>query len=176
MNLEETYKDFKYLNNLPGKKILLKGNHDYWWTTVTSMNKYLKENNFDNIFFLHNNSYCVENKILVGTRGWITSRTNENYRLQRREVERLIISINDGISKFGKEKEIIVFMHYPPFYKEEVSEEIDFINVMKKYNVKKCFYGHLHSESHKEAIEGLIHNIEFKLISSDYLEFNLTEI
>ena len=164
MNLEETYKDFKYLNNLPGKKILLKGNHDYWWTTVTSMNKYLKENN------------CVENKILVGTRGWITSRTNENYRLQRREVERLIISINDGISKFGKEKEIIVFMHYPPFYKEEVSEEIDFINVMKKYNVKKCFYGHLHSESHKEAIEGLIHNIEFKLISSDYLEFNLTEI
>ena len=64
-------------------------------------------------------------------------------------------------------------MHYPPFYKEEISEEIDFIKLMEKYNVKKCYYGHLHSESHKEAVEGTINGIDFKLISSDYLNFDL---
>ena len=70
MYLEDTYKDFEYLNNLPGRKILLKGNHDYWWTTVTKMNNYLKENNYNNIDFLYNNSYKCEDYIIAGTRGW----------------------------------------------------------------------------------------------------------
>ena len=175
--LEETCKDFEFLNSLPGKKILLKGNHDYWWTTVTHMNKFLKENNFDNIYFLHNNSFLCENIIITGTRGWINSYQNlDNYKILRRENERLNLSIKDGISKYGNDKEIIVFMHYPPFYKEEVDEEIDFINTMKKFNVSKCYYGHLHADSHKEAIEGKISDIEFKLISSDYLNFDLIKI
>ncbi len=176
MHLEETYKDFEYLNSLPGYKILLKGNHDYWWTTITNMKKYLDENNFKNINFLHNNSYCIENKIIVGTRGWLNSKTTENYKIQKRENERLEISIKDGIKNFGNDKEIVVFMHYPPFYKEEVPEEIDFIKLMKKYNVKRCFYGHLHGESHKEAIEGLYDGIDFKLVSSDYTQFDLVEL
>lgn len=175
--LEETYEDFKFLSELPGKKILSKGNHDYWWTTVTSMRKYLKKNDFKNIDFLYNNAYLVEDKIITGTRGWInTFKSEENYKILKRENDRLKLSLEKGIEEFGKEKEIITFLHYPPFYKENIPEEIDFIKTMKKYNVRKCYYGHLHSDSHKEAIEGKIEGIEFKLISSDYLKFDLKSI
>ena len=178
MNLEESKIDFEFLNNLLGKKILLKGNHDYWWTTVTSMNKFLKENNFENIYFLYNNSYFIENKIIVGTRGWTTINPNfdENYKILKRECCRLENSIKDGIKKFGNDNEIIAFMHYPPFYKEEINEEIDFIKIFKKYGIKKCYYGHLHGESHKEAIEGNVDGIEYKLVSSDYLNFDLIKV
>ena len=175
--LEETYNDFEFLNSLPGKKILSKGNHDYWWTTVNQMNKYIKENNFENINFLYNNSYLVEDKIIVGTRGWTThNRNQENMKILKRELARLKLSLEDGIKKYGEDKEIYCFIHYPPFYKETVEENIDFIKLMKKYNVKKCFYGHLHADSHKEAVEGLIDGIEFKLVSSDYLDFDLMKI
>ena len=176
MNLEESYMDFEYLNNLPGIKILLKGNHDYWWTTLNKMNEFIKENNFENIYFLQNSSYLVDNKIICGTRGWINLLTSENYKIQKRECDRLKFSIEDGIKKYGSDKEIIVFLHYPPFYKDEVSEEIDYIKLMKKYNIKRCFYGHLHGDSHKEAIEGIFEGIEFSLISSDYLDFDLKQI
>ena len=176
--LEETYKDFEFLNSLPGKKILSKGNHDYWWTTVTSMKRYLKENNFENIDFLYNNAFLIENKIITGTRGWLNAwKSQENYKILKRENERLNISINKGVSEFGDDKEIITFIHYPPFYKETiVPEEIDFAKTLKKYNIKKCYYAHLHGESHKDAQEGLYDDIEFKLISSDYLNFDLLEI
>lgn len=176
--LEDTYKDFEFLNSLPGKKILLKGNHDYWWTTVTSMNKFIKEKGFKNIFFLYNNAYLVEDKLITGTRGWINSwKANDNYKILKRENDRLKLSIENGIKQFGNNKEIISFIHYPPFYKEDnIPEEIDFIKTLKKYNIKKCFYAHLHSDSHKEAIEGIKDEIEYKLVSSDYLKFNLMSI
>ena len=176
--LEETYKDFEFLNSLPGRKILSKGNHDYWWTTVTSMKRFLKENHFENIDFLYNNAFLIEDKIITGTRGWInTWKSQDNYKILKRENERLKISINKGISEFGEDKEIITFIHYPPFYKEsEVPEEIDFTKTLKKYNIKKCYYAHLHGESHKDAQEGVFDDIEFKLISSDYLNFDLLKI
>ena len=176
--LEETYKDFEFLCSLPGKKILSKGNHDYWWTTLTSMRKFLKENNFNNIDFLYNNSYLVEDKIIVGTRGWLnTWKSQENYKILKRENDRLKLSINSGKKQFGENKEMIAFVHYPPFYKEVlIPEEIDFIKTLKDNNISKCFYGHLHGESHKDAVEGLINGIEYKLISSDYLKFDLFKI
>lgn len=176
--LEETYKDFEFLNSLPGKKILSKGNHDYWWTTVTSMKRFLKENNFENIDFLYNNAFLIEDKIITGTRGWInTWKSQENYKILKRENERLKISINKGINEFGTDKEIITFIHYPPFYKEAIiPEEIDFAKTLRDYNIEKCYYAHLHGESHKDAIEGMINNIEYKLISSDYLNFDLLKI
>ena len=176
--LEDTYKDFEYLNSLPGNKIISKGNHDYWWTTVTSMKKFLKENNFEKIDFLYNNSFCVENKIITGTRGWVnTWKSEENFKILKRERDRLKLSIESGIKEFGNEKEIISFIHYPPFYKEKcIPDEINFIKLMNEYNVKKCYYAHLHADSHKEAIEGTVDNIEFKLVSSDYLKFDLLKI
>lgn len=176
--LEDTYKDFEFLNMLPGRKIMSKGNHDYWWTTLTSMRKYLKENCFENIDFLYNNSYLIEDKIIVGTRGWInTWKSEDNRKILKRENDRLELSIKDGINKFGNDKEIIAFIHYPPFYKEPIiPDEIDFIKTLKKYNIKRCYYAHLHAEAHKEAIEGLVDDIEFKLVSSDYLHFDLLKI
>ena len=173
MYLENTYEDFKYLNSLPGKKILLKGNHDYWWTTLTSMRNYLEENNFKNIDFLHNNSYEHDDYIIAGTRGWVLSDNEEDMRLIKREVGRLELSIKDGIEKYGEEKPIIVNMHYPPITSKKLSP---FVEIMKKYNVKKCIYGHLHGVSIKEAIEGEYEEIEFKLVSSDSLDFNLWKV
>ena len=176
--LEETYKDFEFLNNLPGKKILLKGNHDYWWTTVSKMKKFLKEKNIKNIDFLYNNAFLIEDKIITGTRGWInTWKSQENYKILKRENERLKLSISKGINQFGKDKEIITFIHYPPFYKENlIPEEIDFSKTLKEYNIQKCYYAHLHGESHKDVIEGKINGIDYKLISSDYLNFDLLQI
>lgn len=153
MYLKDTYEDFKYLNELPGKKIILRGNHDYWWTTLTKMNSYLKENNYNNIEFLQNNSYLYEDKIIVGTRGW-SEQEEKAEKILRRENLRLEMSIKDGIKKYGDNKEIIAFIHYPPFNSYE-KKELSFIETMKKYNVKRCYYGHIHGkEAWKEAIQG----------------------
>ena len=175
--LEDAILDFEFLNSLPGKKLLSKGNHDYWWTTLTQMRKFLKENNFENIDFVYNNSYLVEDKVIVATRGWVNAyRQEDNYKILKRERDRLELSLKSAKESFGDDKEIIAFIHYPPFYKEEVPDEINFIKLLKSYGVKRCFYGHLHGESHKEAIEGLVEGIDFKLVSSDYLQFDLVKI
>lgn len=175
--LKNTYKDFEYINNLPGRKILLKGNHDYWWTTIKSMKQYLEENKFQNIEFLHNNSFCIENRIIVGTRGWALLDTENSSKMIKRESLRLELSIKDAIQKYGEDKERICIMHYPPLTKTKMKNEYtydsEFLDVMKKYNIKKCYYGHLHGNSHKDAVEGRIEGIEIYLISGDYLEFNL---
>ena len=172
--LKDTYKDFEYIKELPGKKILLKGNHDYWWTTVTSMRNYLKENNLENIDFLYNNSYQVENKIIVGTRGWALNDTENSEKMINREVSRLELSIKDAIGKYGEDKEIICIIHYPPITKTNTKNK--FTELMNKYNIKRCYYAHLHGNSHKEAVEGIVDKIGYKLISGDYLDFKLVEI
>lgn len=174
MYLEETEKDFQFINELPGKKILLKGNHDYWWTTVTSMRNYIKNKGFKNIDFLHNNSYMFENKIIVGTKGWTLSDDEEDIRLTKREVSRLELSIKDGINNYGKDREIIAFMHYPPVTKNYINTE--YINVFKKYNIKRCYYGHLHASSIQDAVQGNIKGVELKLISCDGVDFKLIKV
>lgn len=175
MNLDNTFLDFEYLDKLPGKKVLLKGNHDYWWTTVTKTKNFLKENNFKNIDFIFNSAIYFEEKIIAGTRGWSELENNAE-KVLKRENLRLENSIKDGIAKYGEDNEIIVFMHYPPFNSFEDSN-MDFIKTMKKYNVKRCFYGHIHgSKAHKEAKQGKIEGIYFKLISADYTDFNLVRI
>ena len=152
MYLKDTKADFEYLNKLPGRKILLKGNHDYWWSTLNKMNNYIDENQFKNIDFLYNNSYEVEGNIIAGTRGWVQS--NE------------------------EDKPIIICMHYPPYTNYNKQNLIDspFIEIMRKYNVKKCIYGHLHGESIKEAIQGNIKGIDTKLLSADGVNFKLIKI
>ena len=178
MYLKDTYKDFEYLEKLPGNKILLKGNHDYWWSGLSKMNEYLKENNFNNINFLYNNSYLVENTIIAGTRGWNLTDSEDNEKMLNRECIRLKLSLEDGVNKFGRDKEIIVFMHYPPISKAGISNGYTkkYISIMKEYGVKKSYYGHLHGTSHSEAIEGNVDGIEFYLVSSDYLDFDLVKV
>lgn len=178
MHLKDTLEDFTYLKQLPGKKILLKGNHDYWWTTVTSMRNFLQQNQLENIDFLHNNSYEFEGKIIVGTRGWTQSEDLEDKRLVERELLRLELSMQEGIKKYGENKPMIVCMHYPPItnFNLQNKEKSQFVKLMKKYPVKQCLYGHLHSSSIKDAIEGNIEGIEFKLVSADGLAFQLYQV
>lgn len=180
--LNDTFKDFEYLNSLPGKKILLKGNHDYWWTTVTSMRKFLKENNFENIDFLYNNSFEFENSIIVGTRGWNVLDEAEDKKLIKRELNRLELSIKDCIKENTnlhlQNKEIIAFLHYCPIAEKNViqNEPNEFIEILNKYNIKECYYGHLHGTAIKDAIEGEYFGIKLKLVSSDGLNFKLLKI
>ncbi len=174
--LKDTYEDFSFLNNLPGKKLLLKGNHDYWWTTVTSMRKFLMENDFKNIDFIYNNSYEYDGYVITGTRGW--SINSDDEKVFNRETQRLKLSLEDGKKKYGTDKKIITCMHYPPISSHTIitKEKWDFVDVMKEYNVEKCIYGHLHADSYKEAVQGNVEGIEFELISADYLKFNLKKI
>lgn len=176
MYLEEAKLDFEYLSSLPGSKILLKGNHDYWWSTISKINKFLKENNMNNIDILYNNSYLVENKIIVGTRGWNILDKENDSKMIKRESIRFEISIQDGIAKYGKDKEIIAFLHYPPIIKEQIENKSEFVKILDKYGITKCYYGHLHGNAHKDAVEGKIGGITYKLISADYLNFDLTKI
>lgn len=170
--LEEAYEDFKYLEELPGKKILLKGNHDYWWNTITKMRNYLKEKNINSIDFLYNNSFLFEDYIITGTRGWINGDSKEDKKILNREYLRLKLSLDNGIQKYGEDKKIIVCMHYPPFdYENDI-----FINLMKEYNVEYCVYGHLHGEQAIERTSVENCNIKFKLVSCDYLNFELFNI
>ncbi len=178
MYLKDTNADFEYLSELPGRKILLKGNHDYWWSTLKKMQKYIEENNFRNIDFLYNNSYEVEGNIIAGTRGWVQSNEEEDKKMINRESIRLELSIKYGIQKFGDDKPIIICMHYPPYTNYNKQNLIDspFIEIMRKYNVKKCIYGHLHGESIKEAIQGNIKGIDTTLVSADGVNFKLVKI
>lgn len=175
MYLENTYEDFRYLSNLPGKKLMLKGNHDYWWTTLNKMRNYLNENNFLDIEFLYNNSYKYNDKVIVGSRGWNFSDDAEDKKILAREALRFELSIQDGINKYGTENEFVAFMHYPPITMTQLknNESTEFMRIMKKHNISNCFYGHLHGNSIQEAVEGNIDGIELKLVSADALDFKL---
>lgn len=178
MYLNDTRPDFEYLNSLPGTKIMLKGNHDYWWTTLNKMNEFIHENKFENIHFLYNNSYLIEDKIIVGSRGWNILDTENEKKMIKRENNRLELSIKDGIAKYDSDKEIICCMHYPPINKSDLlkKEKNDFIRTFEKYNIHKCYYGHLHGISHSDAVEGIFQNVQYKLVSADYLQFDLLKI
>ena len=180
MHLKDTLKDFEYINSLPGKKIMLRGNHDYWWTTKKRMEQFLQENNIKNVQFLQNNSIDIENKIICGTRGWTLANpeTENSRKMISRECIRLELSIQDAISKCKENQEIIVCMHYPPILKANlINNEInDFIRILKKYNIKKCFYGHLHGTSINDAVRDNVLGINFELVSADGLDFKLLKL
>ncbi len=176
MYLENCIADFDYLQDLPGKKILLKGNHDYWWSTINKMKNFVKENNFESIEFLHNNSYFSDGHIIVGTRGWTQSNDPQDEKIVAREVIRLELSIKDGIAKYGDDKPILVCLHYPPLTGINNNLKSPFIEMMKKYGIKKCIYGHLHSSAIQEAIQGEVEGIELKLVSADALNFEVIKI
>lgn len=175
IKLENTFKDFEFINSLPGRKLLLKGNHDYWWGTLNKMREYIKHINMGNIDFIYNNSYEFEGKIIVGTRGWnLIDENEDDEKIKKRELIRLELSLNDGINKYGSEKPIIVCMHYPPIVKGNVIN--DFTKILNKYNVTKCIYGHLHGKSQMNALEGIFSKIEYKMVSCDYTNFKIQKI
>lgn len=173
MNIKNTIDDFKYLNDLPGKKILTKGNHDYWWTTLKSMNNFLAEQKIKNISFILNNAIEYDKYIIIGTRGWPFENSEKGYKMLKRELARLENSIAYAKTYFDNKKEIICALHYPPITKLMLDNNIksDYLEILKKYSINKCIYGHLHGQSHIDAVEGMIEGIELKLVSCDYLNF-----
>lgn len=167
MDIEKATADFKFLNDLPGQKIIGKGNHDYWWSTMKKMEAFLANNNFDSIKILHNNAYRVGDIAICGTRGWFYDAEQEkDKKVILREAGRLKMSIEAALKLGG---EPVVFLHYPPISQTQVCEEI--YNVLLEYNIKRCYYGHLHSYSTRNAFNGERDGIKFSLISSDYLGF-----
>ncbi len=168
MSLEEAVKDFNFINNeLKGKKIILKGNHDYWWNTASKMNNFLDRNFFNNIRILSNNAYLCEGISVCGTRGWINE-TNEavDVKILNREAGRLEMSIKDGIKLGG---ELVAFIHYPPIFGGEQNYFI--LEVLEKYEIKRCYYGHIHGNGCKKAFNGIRNGCEFNLLSADYVNF-----
>ena len=167
LSLEESAADFAWINEIPGRKIILKGNHDYWWSTAAKFRKFCELNGFSNMEILNNNSFEYEDWAICGTRGWFfeeeRSGTHDE-KVFRRELCRLEASL-----KAAGEKQKLVFLHYPPKYKGYECREI--LDLLEKYAVRRCFYGHLHGGSHKLALEGLWDGVEYRLLSADYLNF-----
>ncbi len=178
MTFKECIKDFEYINSLPGKKILLKGNHDYYFQTRTKMMNFFNENNFKNFSIIHNSAMEVENYIICGTRGWGKTENNNaelDKKIVAREEIRLRNSLEDGrklqeeCKKRGEEKKIIVALHFPPFI-------ANFVKIMEEYNVETCIYGHLHGYAHNMVKEGKIGNIDYKMVGCDYTGFKLIKL
>ena len=168
MNLNDTKADFAFIQNLPGQKWLLKGNHDYWWTTTRKMENFLTANGFDTLHILHNNACTVGNVALCGTRGWFYEE-NGDQKVFRRELIRLEASL-----KAAGEREKYCFLHYPPLYQGYRCQEI--LDLLHRYGVTRCFYGHLHGGSHRLAAVGEQDGIQFRLVSADYLRFQPEKI
>lgn len=167
LDLQNAQADFAWIDQIPGKKIILKGNHDYWWSTASKFQQFCNENKFSNQFILNNNHYEYGELAICGTRGWFfeESRSSQHdEKVFKRELMRLEASLSSA-----GDKEKAVFLHYPPKYKGYECPEI--IELMHKYDVRKCFYGHLHGPSHGLALEGVWDGIEYKLVSADRLNF-----
>lgn len=167
MNFREALPDFQWLHSMKGRKIISKGNHDYWWDTMSKMNRFLAENGFDSISILHNNHYAYGEYGICGTRGWVNDNSEPaDAKVLAREAGRLETSIQSA------EKEglvPIVFLHYPPIYGTEYNYDI--LEVLYRHGIKDCYYGHVHGKGHNYAIKGERDGVNFHLVSADFLQF-----
>ena len=166
IDFAESLADFKFIDALPGKKLILKGNHDYWWNTAAKMKRFFAENDITTIDILHNNCHFYGDYALCGTRGWFLEEDAKphNATVLAREVMRLEASL-----KLGKGRPILAFLHYPPLYERYRCPEI--LEKLEVYGVEACYYGHLHGPTHRRAIEGKYGSVEYHLVSADYLRF-----
>ena len=168
MTLEESLDDFRFLAGLPGKKIILKGNHDYWWTTATKMKSYFKDNGIDQIDILYNNCFYYKDAAICGTRGWLVDGDmddDQNAKIMARETGRLRASLEAAEGAAVK----LCFFHYPPRFKSMACNEL--IAVLNEYGVKNCWYGHIHSHGHRYAVRGEVEGIFYNMISADFVDF-----
>ena len=172
LGLENARADFAWIDRIPGRKIILKGNHDYWWSTAAKFYKFCQANGFSEQYILNNNCYEYDGWAICGTRGWFFEEERSgahDAKVFNRELMRLEASL-----KAANDKPKLVFLHYPPRYRGYECREI--IELLEKYEVRSCFYGHLHSDSHKLAIEGLYGGVEYRLVASDYTNFQPVKV
>lgn len=179
--------DLRFLDSLNGKKIIGRGNHDYWWTSMKKLGELCADEGFTTLSFLYNNAFEVETFIVAGSRGWYIDESNrrmpENADYQKivaREAIRLEISLNEAVklrekrlSETGEKREILVFLHFPPDFREYVCEEIT--AVLKKFGIKRCFFGHIHGV-YDIPLRTYSDGIEYTITSADYLDFKPLKI
>ena len=177
LNFEEAREDLIWLNNLPGTKLLGKGNHDFWWATMNKMTTFFTENELDTLRILYNNAYVVDDFIVCGTRGWFNDEkqqvvvgTVDYAKIVNREVGRLRLSLEQAkkLQDPSNPREILVFLHFPPVFGGFECREI--IDVLHEYNIRHCYYGHIHS-SYRIPRTVDYEGIELTLVSSDFLNF-----
>ena len=177
LSLDEALDDLTFIDSLPGKKILGKGNHDFWWCTMSKHEKFFKEHAIESISFLFNNAHETDSYIIAGTRGWYNDEDATNApddvdfdKLTRREALRLEASLKSAVQLREKspEKEILVFMHFPPFWNEKASDGL--IEILKSYGIKRVFFGHIHG-NYTVPPTFTYEGIEMSLVSADYLGF-----
>lgn len=169
MSLDEALPDFQFLNELPGEKWIIKGNHDYWWTTMTKMQNFFTKHGLHKLHIIHNNCAFYGETALCGTRGWFFEEEKsgaEDEKVFRRELIRLESSLKAG----SKARERIAFLHYPPLYQGYTCPEI--VALLERYEVRACYYGHLHGGSHRLAKQGIYGSVSYHLIAGDYIQFN----
>lgn len=167
MTLQQSDADFAFVHKLPGQKILLKGNHDYWWNSLKKMEGFFQEKGYDTLHILHNNHFVYEGYGICGTRGWVNMPGEAaDAKVLAREVQRLEVSIQSAL-KEGLTP--IVFLHYPPIYGN--SYNYDILEVLHKYEIRSCYYGHVHGKGHAHAFQGIYEETRMEMISSDYLHF-----
>ena len=167
MSLEESLLDFRFIHALPGRKIILKGNHDYWWTTLRAFDRFCAEHGFTDFHVLNNSCFFYGDIALCGTRGWFYDAQKEgshDEKIFRRELGRLERSL-----QLAGDAEKYCFLHYPPRYRGYVCPEI--LELLGKYGVTRCYYGHLHADSIRLALEGAYQGVEYRLVSADHVDF-----
>ena len=180
VRLEDTVEDFRFLDSLPGKKLIGKGNHDFWWSTVSKMTAFLEQNGLSSIRFLYNNAYRMEDCIVCGTRGWFLEENQQNTvgevdysRIVDREVIRLRLSLEEAKRLQAESEEkplpILVFLHFPPVWNGFVCREI--LDVLHEFGVKSCYFGHIHGAYYAPRMTEF-EGIELILISADFLQFS----
>ncbi len=169
LDLAETVEDFKWIDRMPGQKILLKGNHDLWFSTKSKVERFFQEQGFTTLKILFNNAYRYEDLVLCGTRGWMNDQTDK--KVLNRECGRLRLSLEEG-KKLGGTP--VVFLHYPPVYGSGDCPEI--LEVLHQYQIEQVYYGHIHGYSAGYAINGVREGIHFQLLSCDYLHFTPMKI
>ena len=168
MSLEEAAPDFRFIEKLPGQKIIIKGNHDYWWTTMKKMEGFLEAEGLNSIRILHNNHYRYGDYGICGTRGWVNMPgETQDEKILKREVQRLETSIRSALAE---ELIPIVFLHYPPIFATNFNYDI--LEILYRYKIKDCYYGHIHGRSaHELCVKNTYDDVNFHLVSGDYLQF-----
>ena len=168
MRLEDAAADFAFLNGLPGQKLLLKGNHDYWWSTRSKIDAFFQEQGFSTLHILHNCAYRVGDVAVCGTRGWLyNSETAEDKKIVAREAGRLLASLAEG-EKLGGEP--MVFLHYPPVY--DSMECGGILDILEERRISHCYFGHIHGQyAARKALVGEYRGVRMHLISCDFVNF-----
>lgn len=167
MKLQGGKEELDFVAGLPGRKIIIKGNHDYWWGSITKLNSM-----YDNMDFIQNNFFSYEDYAICGTRGWVIPGSSlfkeEDEKIFRREVLRLKMSL-DAAKKKGFQK-FIVMIHYPPV--NETFKDSEFTDIFEEYGVETVIYGHLHGKSLQRVMTGERNGVEYILTSCDYIGFD----